>query len=243
MSPSVGWRPPAVRPEPRPWIAPWRGTRYVWGGVTGRPGTTGAFNGGAATRVERFHGVVEAYFFAVFLAMPRLRAMARRENPCSLACCTASQWTCWVGVGVRCKLVPHWLSLAAPALGTLAPDVDFILIRRFQGSQTFTMSLVQVAACGAIGHLLQLRVGRATGVCAPAPRKAAAPPDNPLPLPGTGASAPRRPAPRPPPGDRHSWAALPSSAAAGPAKCIHTGPVACSPRGELWMGSRRCPGS
>ena len=43
----------------------------------------------------------DAYFFAVFLAMAKFRAMARRESPCSRACCTASQRACWVSVGVR----------------------------------------------------------------------------------------------------------------------------------------------
>ena len=42
-----------------------------------------------------------AYFFAVFLAMPKFRAIARRESPGSLACCTASQRACWACVGVR----------------------------------------------------------------------------------------------------------------------------------------------
>ena len=45
----------------------------------------------------------DAYFFAVFLAMPRSRAIARRENPCSLTNCTASHRACGVCVGIRCN--------------------------------------------------------------------------------------------------------------------------------------------
>ena len=44
-----------------------------------------------------------AYFPTVSRAMPSFCAMVRRESPCSLACCTASQRTCWVSVGVRCN--------------------------------------------------------------------------------------------------------------------------------------------
>ena len=50
------------------------------------------FGGGVSAR---------AYFPTVFRSMPSFRAMARRESPCSVACCTASQRACWVSVGVR----------------------------------------------------------------------------------------------------------------------------------------------
>ena len=83
-----------------------------------------------------------AYLPAVSRAMPSFRAMTRRESPCSLACCTASQRACWVWVGVR-QLLANRFCLPAHALGGYALDVGLVVIGRFEGGQAFPLSLVQ----------------------------------------------------------------------------------------------------
>ena len=147
-------------------------------------------------------------------AMPRFLAMARRDSPCSLACCTASQRACWVGVGVRCNWWRTGFPLSPlrfttlPSIPVPSPLVSSPVVR-LQGCQPFPLSLVQVAVEHAIGGLLRFRTGRASRWLRPAePMRAVAPPENLLPLLpllGTESTAPRRPAPGHLPGDRRSW--------------------------------------
>ena len=58
------------------------------------------------------------------------------------------------------QLMASWLPLPTPALRRL-------LSSQFQGGEAFTLSRVHVGDDQAIGGVLKLRDGRATGVCTP----------------------------------------------------------------------------
>ena len=87
----------------------------------------------------------KAYFLAVTLDMP------------SLACCTASQRVCCVGVGVRCTRVANRFPCAAFILDDHAFLLGLFFIGRIKGSQELALCLVEVSVGGPAGHLLQFR--------------------------------------------------------------------------------------
>ena len=109
----------------------------------------------------------DIYFFTVFLAIPKVREMALRDRPCSLAYCTASQRACWVAVGRPVQLVAKRFLLTFPASGGYTADVGVVLIGRCQGGQKGLLSHVQVADGRAVGDLFRFGIRGAAGARSP----------------------------------------------------------------------------